>query len=102
MINQRKDRPMNTCRMRSKTARRHDWFGRLGLLSLLSLCSACGGDGHDDRGQRDFVVGMLVQQDDVGDTQKELGAGLLAMRQINEAGGLTIGGVDYRMTLRAE
>jgi len=93
---------MNGYQERSKTAHRRDWLRRLGLLGLLSLSSACGADGHDAGGKRDFVVGMLVQQADIGDTQQELGAGLLAMRQINEAGGLTIGGVDYRLTVQAE
>jgi branched-chain amino acid transport system substrate-binding protein len=89
----------------SKLRGRAGWPGgclRLALLGLLGLSTACGADEQDQGAGQDFVVGMLVQQDDIGDTQKELGAGLLAMRQINAAGGLTIGGVNYRMTVQAQ
>jgi branched-chain amino acid transport system substrate-binding protein len=74
----------------------------LAVLCCSGLGVACSSDDHRDNDERDFVVGMLVQQDDIGDTQQELGAGLLAMRQINAAGGLTIDGVDYQMTVQAQ
>lgn len=77
------------------------WQGRA-ALALSCLLYACSGDTHDGAGQRDLVVGMLVQQDDIGDTQQELGAGLVAMRQINAAGGITIDGIDYQMTVEAQ
>jgi len=74
----------------------------LAILCCSGLSAACSGDDHRDSDEKNFVVGMLVQQDDIGDTQQELGAGLLAMRQINAAGGLTIDGVDYQMTVQAQ
>ncbi len=77
------------------------WIGRV-CVGLLLLSTACSGTDHDRPEKRELVVGMLVEQSDTGDTQKELGAGLLAMRQINAAGGLHIGGVDYQMTVQAQ
>ncbi|MES1184187.1 MAG: ABC transporter substrate-binding protein [Myxococcales bacterium] len=74
----------------------------LAILCCSGLSAACSGDDHRDSDKKNFVVGMLVQQDDIGDTQQELGAGLLAMRQISAAGGLTIDGVDYQMTVQAQ
>lgn len=107
MANQHQDEPMKENHENSlKTRERRRFLGPrfgsllLGLASLLSV--ACGADEHDASDQQDLVVGMLVQQDDIGDTQQELGAGLLAMRQINAAGGVTIGGVDYRLTVQAQ
>ena len=74
----------------------------LSVLTSSALTGACSDTEPDANAKQDLVVGMLVQQDDVGDTQQELGAGLLAMRQINAAGGITIDGVDYQMTVQAQ
>jgi len=81
------------------------WVARLLSLAVFGLAGLTGGCSGPESGaeaKRDLVVGMLVQQDDIGDTQQELGAGLLAMRQINAAGGIRIDGVDYEMTVQAQ
>lgn len=78
------------------------WARVLGWLCLSVFTSACSDADSASNAKQDLVIGMLVQQDDIGDTQQELGAGLLAMRQINAAGGITIDGVDYQMTVQAQ
>ncbi|HXK19567.1 MAG TPA: ABC transporter substrate-binding protein [Polyangiaceae bacterium] len=78
------------------------WQVGLASVALAALMPGCSGDKEDSAEAQQLVVGMLVEQSDTGDTQQELGAGLLAMRQINAAGGLHIGGVDYRLGVQAQ
>jgi branched-chain amino acid transport system substrate-binding protein len=75
------------------------WLACAALLSALTGCSSSSSDQPD---KPEFDVGMLVEQDSLTYTQQELGAVVMAMRQINDDGGLTIDGVDYLLSVKAE
>lgn len=78
------------------------WLGALTCAALLGASTGCSSDSSDQPERPAFVVGMLVEQDDLMYTQQELGAVVMAMRQINDDGGLTIDGVDYQLSVKAE
>lgn len=69
---------------------------------LLGAPTGCSSSESDEPDKPEFEVGMLVEQDSLTYTQQELGAVVLAMRQINDDGGLTIDGVDYQLSVKAE
>lgn len=78
------------------------WLRRLACVAVLGMTAGCSTASDDEPEREELVVGMLVQQDGLYYTQQEVGAVVVAMRQINAAGGLTIDGVDYQLTVRAE
>lgn len=47
-------------------------------------------------------IGLLVEQADSTDAQKEVAAVLLAVREVNDAGGITIDGVEQQLELVIE
>ena len=70
-------------------------------LAVVVLNVACSSS-RDNSSGKQITVGMLIQQSDTGDSQKEIGAGLLAMRQVNSAGGIRIDDTNYELAVLAE
>lgn len=73
-----------------------------GLLSLNLFGFGCGGDDSGDDGADRIKIGMMVEFADVRDTQTETAVALLAVRDINNAGGIRIDGVDHEIELVGE
>ena len=66
------------------------------------VAAGCASDDTASSTADPVEIGILVQQDDPGDTRKEYGAALVAVRAINEAGGLSLDGRDRDLELVAE
>lgn len=73
----------------------------LGIGAVCSALLACE-SGGDTSSEPTVEIGLLVEQADSTDTQKEVAAVLLAVREVNDAGGITIDGVDHRLELVIE
>lgn len=70
----------------------------LALLSGVLASSACEGNDSSAASDESVVkIGLMVDFADQGDTRREVAVGRMALREINDAGGLTVKGQRYKL-----
>jgi branched-chain amino acid transport system substrate-binding protein len=71
----------------------------LPFIAVASFLLGCGSSVSVKDEPKKIRLGILVESSDSSDTQKQIGSAMIAVRQINEQGGLTLNGTDYELDL---
>jgi len=72
--------------------------GVLTLLVTALATGACSSDNSNGTSSGPMVkIGLMLEFEDQGETRREVATGRMALREINDAGGLSVGNVAYKL-----